>query len=147
MSDGGRDGQRSLDLGSDHHRVRRRDAMGVADLPADKRREDGHASPLAADGRGEGAEVSAQDAVGLRPGDEVVHISGSWGGSNQPQIIESVNSKEFPDDPVAFFVGGGFWRTSRLARKPPAAGSTQPAPTSAIDVPQGARSQDSKPQP
>jgi len=51
----------------------------------------------------------------FRPGDVVDHIDGWEGvGRHELPVIERVNSTEFPDDPVAFFVGGGFWRTSRL---------------------------------
>jgi hypothetical protein len=41
-----------------------------------------------------------------------------WGldvnGRQFVAVIEQVDDKLFRDDPVAFFVGGGFWRTSRL---------------------------------
>lgn len=29
-------------------------------------------------------------------------------------VIDHVNAELFPEDPIAFFVGGGFWRTSRI---------------------------------
>jgi hypothetical protein len=51
----------------------------------------------------------------FRPGDVVDHING-WEGVSATDlpVIERIDDKTFPDDPVAFFVGGGFWRTSRL---------------------------------
>lgn len=49
----------------------------------------------------------------FQPGDVVTHLSGRWLEGDR-QVIDHVNSELFPDDPVAFFLGGGFWRTSRL---------------------------------
>jgi hypothetical protein len=50
--------------------------------------------------------------VRINAGDTVTHIEGKWGSDTA--VVENVNSEQFSDDPVAFFVGGGFWRTSRL---------------------------------
>lgn len=48
----------------------------------------------------------------FRAGDVVTHRYDDWGGDTC--VIETVDGVTFPKDPVAFFVGGGFWRTSRL---------------------------------
>lgn len=45
----------------------------------------------------------------FQTGHEVTHISGVWGDSTE--IVERVNSDE---DPMVYFVRGGFWRSSRL---------------------------------
>ena len=49
----------------------------------------------------------------IKVGDSVDHISTPW---DEYPVVESIDSEHFPDDPVAFFVGGGFWRTSRLVK-------------------------------
>ena len=49
----------------------------------------------------------------IKVGDKVTHVNEDW---EPPAEIESVNAEDFPEDPVAFFVGGGFWRTSRLKK-------------------------------
>lgn len=53
----------------------------------------------------------------IKAGDVVDHIEG-WEELDQEDfpVVERVDSVTFPDDPVAFFVGGGFWRTSRLVK-------------------------------
>lgn len=51
----------------------------------------------------------------VQPGDAVDHIEGGWDDMEYP-VIESINDTDYPEDPVAFFVGGGFWRTSRLRK-------------------------------
>lgn len=49
----------------------------------------------------------------IKAGDSVDHISTPW---DVYPVVERVDSVTFPEDPVAFFVGGGFWRTSRLVK-------------------------------
>lgn len=54
--------------------------------------------------------MDASEAKALQLGDVVAQAS--WG--TDTQIVDRINSTDFPDDPIAFFVGGGFCRTSRL---------------------------------
>ena len=56
--------------------------------------------------------MTKEEALTLRPGDMVI-VPGT---ENTVVEIDNVNSELFPDDPVAFFVLGGFWRTSRLRK-------------------------------
>lgn len=51
----------------------------------------------------------------IKAGDRVDHIEG-WElpSADDYPVVERVDSENFPEDPVAYFVGGGFWRTSRL---------------------------------
>lgn len=49
----------------------------------------------------------------FKPGDIVTQKSGRWIEGDK-RVIDHVNSELFPDDPFAFFVGGGFWRVSHL---------------------------------
>lgn len=65
----------------------------------------------------------------LLPGDRVTNINGQWITS---QIIERINATDFPLDPIAFFINGGFWRTSRLVKVQPSqgGGSGSMGPTS-----------------
>lgn len=57
--------------------------------------------------------MTAESAKQLQPGDEVTHMHNNW---DQTQEVESVDSQHFPEDPIVFFVGGGFWRSSRLMK-------------------------------
>lgn len=47
----------------------------------------------------------------IKVGDRVDHIETPW---EEYPIVNRIDSENFPEDPVAFFVDGGFWRTSRL---------------------------------
>jgi len=47
----------------------------------------------------------------FEPGDRVT--CDSWEGTTC--IIDRIDEVNFPEDPIAFFVEGGFWRTSRLS--------------------------------
>jgi len=49
----------------------------------------------------------------IKPGDTVDHIEG-WNLKSYEDypVVERVDNDN--EDPVAYFVGGGFWRTSRL---------------------------------
>lgn len=50
--------------------------------------------------------------IAIKAGDMVTHVDkGFW---PEPCRVERVDSETFPEDPVAFFCEGGFWRTSRL---------------------------------
>lgn len=53
----------------------------------------------------------------IQAGDKVNHVYHPW---DAPCVVERVEGAPvFADDPIAFFVGGGFWRTSRLRRVAP----------------------------
>lgn len=53
----------------------------------------------------------------LKAGDTVTHVTDDW--TEPLPVIERINDYDFPDDPVAFFVAGGFFRTSRLRKVAP----------------------------
>lgn len=55
--------------------------------------------------------------VPFQIGDIVTHKSGKWGSNTK--IVSRVDSGKFPEDPICFFVNGGFWRSSQLAKVPP----------------------------
>lgn len=58
--------------------------------------------------------MTAKAASKLNDGDKVTHAKdGFW---DCPEVVERVDDELFPDDPVVFFRGGGFWRSSRLVR-------------------------------
>ena len=55
--------------------------------------------------------MNPSEARSLNPEDLVTHIHDTW---DEPQIVAHVDAVTFPEDPVVFFVAGGFWRASRL---------------------------------